>query len=351
MPILECTGYNGPVPGRSRAALEEGITRMTATHLTFPCRLCGVATLPSTVKKTGGLCIDCWYTEKHRIKQEARAAAPGCAACDGSGNAVVCAFDWEQALSGKGEYAKYPRYLQRDRAVKHGERYACSRCSAVWYLQQGARGARMMLVHAASAGVFGMWSLRAVQCPAHLLDAARAIGAAPVDAYGGGVGMVCIPCSVTTRSGARSELAALVISDDPPIPEVEDAPEKLPRFHLADAIASIGPSRFALPRSVRCAMAQAVEQRMGLMPTGVAAPGGRRYVINGRPLFFERDGFTGAQLRLAGGGRADLAGDGPRLTDVFVADWFEGADDMRIAADPVTAALSWVRWKLRRAVT
>lgn len=331
---------------------EKCVARMVAKHLTFPCRLCGIATLPSTVKKTGGLCIDCWYTEKHRLKTEARTTAPGCAACDGSGSGVVCAFDWERALSGKGEYAKYPRYLQRERTVKNGERYACSQCGAVWFLQQGARGPSMMLVNAACAGVFGLWSTRAVQCPAHVLEAARAIGAAPVDPYGGGRGEVCIPCSVTTRSGARSELAALVISDRPPIPDVEDAPEKLPHFHLADAIADIAPSRFALPRAVRHAVANAVEQRMGLMPTGVVAPGGRQYVINGRPLFFERDGITGSQLRLAGlagmDNRATLAGDGPRLTDIFVADWFAGADAMRIADGPVDAALSWLNWRLRR---
>jgi hypothetical protein len=66
------------------------------------------------------------------------------------------------------------------RAVKHGERYACTECGAVWYLHQGAPMQRMMWVPKACEGLFGMWSLRAVNCPPQLLDPARAIRASRI---------------------------------------------------------------------------------------------------------------------------------------------------------------------------
>jgi len=328
---------------------------MTATHPTLPCRICTKAILPSTSRKTEGLCLDCYYEEMHRKEREARESNPGCAACDGSSKAIVCSFDWPRAVAGEGEYRKYPRYLERERAVKGGERYHCTRCAAVWYLRNTPRGPqrglRMRLIAAPFVSLFSLWSTRRAVCPERILEVAYRIGGAPVGPYCDGQDAVWIPCRVTTRQGERIDLAALRFSDEPPIPSGDDRPEKLDRYRLIDDVADIVASRLALPRGVRRYASQMIELRMGFRPTAVKSKSGKSYVLNGPQLFFDRDGIAGEDLHLARPDRdAPLINDAHGPIIVFAADWFDAADAMRLLVNPLNplaATTSWLRWTLR----
>jgi hypothetical protein len=313
------------------------------------CRLCTNTLLPSTSRKTGGLCLDCFHSEKHRIEREAREATPGCARCDGSTQAGALWFDWRQALQGKGEFQKYPKYLRRVGTTKGGERHVCSVCSAPWFLQ-GDRGLHrmMMMVPQTCEPQFEAWCKNKLVCPAPILAMARSIGGAPPD-FEDEADEVKIPCSVTMRSGEHVELAVLSFSRLPPIPSAAEPSEKRARFRLVDELASIAPSRFALPRRVRLASAltRLPSVDRDWLTTTVVNRQGKRFQLSRGTLFFDHGGVVGEELRLA------YRSDGMRVPDkphgpvtVFTADWFDAAKELRIAGDPVTALLSWVRWSL-----
>lgn len=321
---------------------------MTATSETVPCRLCGNRHLPSTSRKTGGLCLDCFHREKGRLEDEARESRPGCAGCDGSTEATAFWFDWQLAKRSKDRYQKYPKYLRPVRRVKGGDRYVCSECAAPWYLPLAPERQHMMLIPPACVPQFEEWCVKEVACTASVLEAARTIGATPPD-YDDHSDDVRIPCEVTTRMGEKIDLAVLRFSRLPPIPWMDERPQHLPQFHLADEIASVEPSRFALSRGVRSAFV--VDRRGAVdrdwLSVDVVSRKGRRYRLNGAPLFFDSDGVAGEELRTAfrGGGLSVPAKPhGPET--VFAADWFDGAKLLNFARDPVTAFVSWLRWRL-----
>lgn len=323
---------------------------MAASHATIPCRLCQAATLPSTVARTGGLCLDCFHAEAKRLAQAARASAPGCAACDGSNQATVYSFDWDRAIRGEGEDSKYPKFLRQENSNRRGARYACTACGTSWFLQEDSRGARMRRVPAACLAAFDAWYERPLVCPDSILEAAHGIGATPPDVYGNGRGEAWIPCRVDTRQGERIDFAMLRFSPQPPISRVDRKPEVMPVYRSVEEVAHISPSRFALPRRVRFRTAWVFEQRMNWAPTAVVSSRGRRFFLNGRTDFFHFDGVVGSDLRLAW--RTDGARPAPDPTErltIFCGDWFKGADALYIAA-PTPADWLWkmLQWRWAR---
>ncbi len=321
---------------------------MTAKHVTVPCRLCTNTLLPSTARKTGNLCLSCFHRERGRLEDEARESRPGCAGCDGSTESSAFWFDWQLAKQGKYRFRKYPKYLRPVRRVKGGDRYVCTECGAPWYLPGAPQPQHMMLIPPACVAQFEAWCEREITCTTSVLEAARAIGATP-PSYDDHADDVRIPCKVTTRKGEQIELAVLRFSRLPPIPWMDERPQHLPHFRLADEIASVEPSRFALSRQVRSAF---IADRRGAidrdwLSVDVVSRTGRRYRLNGSPLFFDRDGVPGEALRPAfrsGGLAVPAKPHGPET--VFAADWFGGAKLLNFSRDPVTGFLSWLRWRL-----
>ena len=298
---------------------------------TYPCRNCATLILPSTAAKTDGLCLICESDSRHERERVAREETPGCAACDGSGRKTY-RFDWTGALAGGRHWdRKYPLYLKRVCKVRDGERYRCSVCNAVWFLHFTPDARLMTLVSAPYVPVFDAWSKRALGFPQQILEDARRIGANPVMIQGGDEGEVLIPCCVTTRQGERIELAALMFSDGPPIPSGSDPEDRLNSYRLMEDVASIEPSRFALPADVRASIASSHESAYDTSFTHVITPAGIPYTISGWHLFYNLDGVVGKDIRLHKNVRGSGVlnwGHGPYT--VFVADWFPGANSLRI---------------------
>jgi hypothetical protein len=257
-------------------------------------------------------------------------------------------FDWGEAKSGKGRYRKYPAWLRHVLKVKNGARFECTRCHAVWYLHTASRRERMMHIPAPSVATFETWCKTHLVCPRDVLSVARSIGATPADCYGNGANLITIPCRVTTTSGEQVELAALLFSDEPPIPAGADEPERTPTFRLINDVAAIAPSRFALSRRVRFHTSRAMELRMGFAPTIVKARDGRRFLLNGQPDFFDHAGVIGSDLTLTGDWQNAMLVTQPHgpLT-YFAADAFDGMNAMRITGlDPMAWLISGFRWAM-----
>jgi hypothetical protein len=210
--------------------------------------------------------------------------------------------------------------LAHERPLKAGALYRCTVCHQPWFMGEDGR----MLTHVPREreSVLAAWSAVSLVPREEHLQVLRAIGGSGADHYGDCAGSLRFPCSVRLRDGRWADPAILLLTEDPPIGPQDD-------ITLCDAVASIEPTRFALPAAVRLATSAAEEVRMGFAPTRVSTRDGRRFVLNWWCDVVNAGGVMGSELALTdeifdANPSNTLSAGSTRATYVY-ADWFPGA--------------------------
>ena len=136
------------------------------------------------------------------------------------------------------------------------------------------------------------WNEGPIVLRADHVTALEAIGPTPSDPYGNQRGLRETPCAVTTVTGERIDLAIVSVQRHAPF-------EHWRSYRLANEMAEVHPSRYALPLEVRVATSRARELRMGFAPTIAKLPTGERVAFNGPQNFFVREGVAASDIVLS----------------------------------------------------
>ncbi len=247
-------------------------------------------------------------------------------ACEMCGYGRTITYNWR--IAGKepeSQVGGYRQSLEHFGATKNGELYTCNSCGGRWFVYE--QTACALPVH--QLDLFERWSgADQVLTPKHL-DIARKIGARPIDVYGNGKRSVDVPCEIEIAGGEVFPAAVVSFQKYPPY-----EPYKQPT-RLASEIVDLRPGRYTLPASVRIATAQSREISYGFAPTLIETNSGHPLVINGSPHFMFSTKYTAAKTRPSAKAfdrykMPPAADDFEQETAYFVADWFDGVEDLRL---------------------
>jgi len=97
-----------------------------------------------------------------------------------------------------------------------------------------------------------------------------------------------------TIAGEIFETAMICVQREAPV-------DSNKQFRLGSEISRIYETPFALPVAVRKASSRAREIRMSFLPTLIAMPDGRRFVLNGRTSFMAVEGYNAEEAKVASG--------------------------------------------------
>jgi hypothetical protein len=205
--------------------------------------------------------------------------------------------------------------------LKSGYLFKCGACGQKWWLSPERE--TMVFIPRDRLMLLERWSSQALALSPPLLAKARSIGATPGHHLATRRDHAEVPCRVRTQGGEELDKCLIVFGTDPPL----GPSTKVPR--LADEIADILPSPFALPKEVRLATTRSELDPRGRAPTWVLAPGERMLLLDWVVNFLDRRGLEGSSVRLAPKGTKGPKGRMPRCQEpedltVFLADWGPG---------------------------
>lgn len=161
---------------------------------------------------------------------------PRCTAC---GAGATTYFNWRYAQERRSEEdLERIALFEPWQSLRKGSLYRCRTCQASWHLDNLAT--RMTHVEDSRLSLVLDWNAGPINLPAHLASVIEEIGPTPPDVYGNGLERRVTPCAVQTTSGEVVERAMVCVQPDAPV-------EDWMRFRLGSEIASIRPSKNALP--------------------------------------------------------------------------------------------------------
>ena len=215
-----------------------------------------------------------------------------CPACDAMG---LISFRWppEEAKDPSSSWANardIASQLEFVRALKFGDLYRCGVCDRWWYLDPDSP--MMERVPTPRRELLDAWDAKRLSPSGSDLGVMREIGATCSDLYGNERGDWNVPCKIRWADGDISDPCVLIVSKRPPINDWQR------RLALFEDIASLEPSKYALPREVRLASYNAPEISMGFTPTHVKSSGGAIFILNGYNDVFWYDGVKGCDISL-----------------------------------------------------
>ncbi|MFO1461028.1 MAG: hypothetical protein U1G08_16690 [Verrucomicrobiota bacterium] len=246
-----------------------------------------------------------------------------CRTCDKSASIF---FNWPYAQEKKDrDLAALASGLLLSRALKFGHLYQCHQCSLYWFLDEDS--VMMHRVRPERNEALFAWADRDLVPTREAIGRFTDIGATGPDQYGNGKGEIKVPCAIETTAGKWIDRALVLIGKMPPIEYGRKS------TLLGDAVASISPSRFALPLAVRLETLRADEIRMGFAPTRVQSGDGRSFVLNGTPSFLSHGTVVGKDISLCHqssrltGENLILNEEIDQITYVYY-DWYAGCESL-----------------------
>lgn len=197
-----------------------------------------------------------------------------CAACQAGKRQMI---NWrvlqEHADNDTSEYAKMLTNLAHHRVLKAGNLYCCQQCGEHWYLDVK----QAFLSHVASERLplINAWH----NADLTLSEEHRQV-LTRIEQCSHFNTKQCntIPCQVTSKNGHVYPFAQVIIDLDAPI-------QTHLEYRLANEIADISASPFALQKTVRDACGWSREIRMGFAPTLLKLSNDEQIIANG-PLDF-----------------------------------------------------------------
>lgn len=199
-----------------------------------------------------------------------------CAACQAGKRQMI---NWrilqQHANNDPNEYAKMLASLVHHRVLKAGNLYCCQHCGEQWYLDVK----QAFLSHIANErlALINAWNnadLTLSKENQQVLTHIEQISHFNTEQCN------IIPCQVTTNDGHVYPFSQVIIDLDAPI-------QSHLQYRLANEIADISASPFALPKPVRHACGWSREIRMGFAPTLLKLNNGMEVIANGNLDFID----------------------------------------------------------------
>ena len=246
-----------------------------------------------------------------------------CPTCD---KTPYISFNWDYACEGKDcDMAALAGKLQHCRTLKFGSLHQCTECGLYWFLDDD--GFCMHRVTPEKNESLFAWADCVLVPTDDMISRFNDIGATGPDQYGNGKGEIKIPCAIETESGDSYDRALILITKMPPIADWQKSTV------LANVVAAIRRSDFALPLDVRLATLNADEIRMGFAPTRVQANDDRYFILNWSPNFFSYGPLKGSDISVCPVSFQETSDipivteDVDRVTYVYY-DWFSGCESL-----------------------
>lgn len=255
--------------------------------------------------------------------------APPARKCEVCDNPSYISFNWRCAQENREKRLHaLATQLLRHRSLKFGALYICRLCGLNWVLDDA--GSTMTRVPNEQMKFLDEWDQCKLSIKPRHLEVLDAIGGTAPNYWMGDNGVISIPCAITMRSGECVDPAIVWITRRAPVNIFSK------RIRLFQNIATLAPSRFALPLNVRQTTASAGEVKMGFAPTRVLGPDGKPFILHWATSLFNQYGITGSEIRLSArpfklDEQIPVADADANHATYFFADWFECADNLNKA--------------------
>jgi len=211
-----------------------------------------------------------------------------CPICDGARTTVR--FNWRLAAETPGEFNKYTRTLLEKKSLKSGFLFECPTCGQKWHLDSVRE--IMTVIPRDKVALVEKWDSAPSFLAPRLFEKAKAIGATAAHRNSLDQDYAEVPCRVLTHQGETIDKCLLSFRKGPPLENYGNS------IRLAQEIADIHPSDYALPREVRTASSRSEETRPGRAWTRVESARGAAFNLNWTVNLFDWKGVLGKDIRL-----------------------------------------------------